>query len=59
MEFRLTEKQKILLRTAGMTAAVYLVFKYLLPLLLPFLIAVLLSIPIRPIARFFYKKLQV
>ncbi len=59
MEFRLTEKQKILLRTAGMTAAVYLVFKYLLPLLLPFLIAVLLSIPIRPIARFFYKKLHI
>ena len=59
MNINLTEKQKILLRTAGMTAAVYLVFKYLIPLLIPFLIAILLSIPIRPLARFFYRKFHV
>lgn len=59
MDIHLTEKQKILLRTAGMTAVVYLVFKYLIPLLIPFLIAVLLSIPIRPAARFFYKRFRV
>lgn len=59
MGLRLTEKQKILLRTAGMTAAVYLVFKYLIPLLFPFLVAVLLSIPMRPLARFFYKKMHI
>ena len=59
MNINLTEKQKILLRAAGMTAAVYLVFKYLIPLLIPFLIAILLSIPIRPLARFFYRKFHV
>lgn len=59
MNIRLTEKQKILLRTAGMTAAVYLVFKYLIPLIIPFLIAMLLSMPIRPAARFFYKKFHI
>ena len=59
MNINLTEKQKILLRTAGMTAAVYLIFKYLIPLLIPFLIAVLLSIPIRPLARFFYRKFHI
>lgn len=59
MDVHLSEKQKIVLRTAGMTAAVYLVFKYLIPLLIPFLIAILLSIPIRPAARFFYKKLHI
>ena len=59
MEVRLTEKQKILLRTAGAAAAVYLVFKYLLPLFLPFLVAMLLSVPIRPAARFLYKKLHI
>ena len=59
MGVELTKKQKILLRMAGMTAVVYLVFKYLIPLIIPFLIAVLLSIPIRPMARFFYKKLHI
>lgn len=59
MNINLTEKQKILLRTAGMTAAVYLVFKYLIPLLIPFLIAILLSIPIRPMARFFYRTFHI
>ena len=59
MNRNLTEKQKIVLRTAGMAAAVYLVFRYLIPLILPFLIAILLSIPIRPLARFFYRKLHI
>lgn len=59
MNVHLTEKQKILLRTAGMTAVVYLVFKYLIPLLIPFLIAMVLSVPIRPAARFLYKKLHI
>ncbi|MCI8400860.1 MAG: AI-2E family transporter [Lachnospiraceae bacterium] len=59
MDLHLTRKQEMLLRTAGMTLAVYLIFKYLLPLFLPFLAAILLSIPIRPAARFFYKKLHV
>ena len=59
MNVRLTEKQKILLRILGMTAVVYLVFKYLIPLIIPFLIAILLSVPIRPAARFFYKKFRI
>ena len=59
MNVRLTEKQKILLRVLGMTAVVYLVFKYLIPLIIPFLIAILLSIPIRPAARYIYKKFHI
>ena len=59
MNIQLTEKQKILLRTAGMTTAVYLTFKYLIPLIIPFLIAILVSMPIRPAARYFYKKFHI
>ncbi len=59
MPIRLTDKQTILLRTLTLTAVIYLVFKYLIPLILPFLVAILLSIPIRPAARFLYKKLHI
>lgn len=59
MPIRLTHKQSLLLRTAAMTAMIYLTFKYLIPLLLPFLIAALLSIPIRPAARFLYKRFRI
>ena len=59
MPIRLTYKQSLLLRTAAMTVIIYLTFKYLIPLLLPFLIAALLSIPIRPAAWFLYKKFRI
>lgn len=59
MERHLTEKQKVLLRILGMTILIYVVFKYMIPLLIPFLIAALLSIPMRPAARFLYKRFHI
>lgn len=54
----LTEKQRKALLTAGVTAAVYLCFKFLLPLFLPFLAAYLIALILRPSAAFFERKSQ-
>lgn len=59
MEWQPTEKQKILIRGALCAALIFLVFRYLIPLLLPFLIAIALSVPIRPAARWIYRKIKI
>lgn len=53
-----TEKQRKVLLTAGVTAAVYLCFKFLLPLFLPFLVSYLIALILRPTAAFFERKLR-
>lgn len=55
----LTKKQRKLLLTAGITAAVYICFKYFLPLFLPFLAAYLIALLLRPSAAFLEKKLRI
>lgn len=54
----LTVKQRKVLVTAGVTAAVYLCFKYFLPLFMPFVIAYLIALFLRPTASFLEKKLR-
>lgn len=54
----LTKKQRKLLLTAGFTAAVYLCFKYFLPLFLPFLAAYIIALILRPSAVFLERKLR-
>lgn len=54
----LTKKQRKALLTAAVTAAVYLSFKFLLPLFLPFLAAYLIALILRPSAAFLERKLQ-
>ena len=51
MDKKLTEKQKKALLTAGITAAVYISFKYILPLVIPFLLAYWTALLVRPGAR--------
>ncbi len=54
-----TEKQRKALLTAGVTAAVYLSFKFILPLFLPFLVSYLIALILRPSANFLERKLRV
>lgn len=54
----LTIKQRKFLLTAGVTAAVYICFKYFLPLFMPFLIAYLIALILRPTAVFLEKRLR-
>lgn len=54
----LTKKQRKVLLTAGVTAAVYICFKYFLPLFFPFLIAYLIALLLRPSASFLERKLR-
>ncbi|KIR02325.1 hypothetical protein P261_01140 [Lachnospiraceae bacterium TWA4] len=54
----LTEKQlKKILKGIGITAAVYLIFKYLLSLVVPFLFAFLLSVLLKPAVAFIHNKI--
>lgn len=52
------EKLKIIGKIVGVTAAVYLVFKYLLPLVAPFVIAFLLALMIEKPVGFLEKRLR-
>lgn len=54
----LTKKQRKLLLIAGITAAVYICFKYFIPLFLPFLAAYLIALILRPSAAFLERKLR-
>lgn len=45
-------------KIAGTTAAVYLAFRYALPLFAPFVIAYLLAAAVRPVALFLHRKLR-
>lgn len=56
---QLSKKQKRALLVTGITGAVYLSFKYLLPLVIPFLISYLIALGIRPLARWLSKKLHI
>lgn len=53
-----TEKQKKAMLSLTVTAAVYLSFRFLLPLFLPFLAAYLLAMFLRPLAVFLERRLQ-
>jgi len=55
----LSEKQKLVLHTVIWLVALYLVFRYLIPLILPFLVAILLSKLIRPMVRFLHKMFRI
>ena len=55
MKEYVSDKQKYLLRITGASIALYLIFRYMLPLFLPFLTAFLLSLLIRPAVRFLYR----
>lgn len=54
----LTKKQRRLLLIAAVTAAVFLSFKYFLPLVLPFLVAYIIALILRPSAAYLEKKLR-
>ena len=55
----LSRKQKKAFLTAAVTAGVYLSFRYLLPLIFPFLAAYLMALFLRPSAAFFEKRLRI
>ncbi|QNM04402.1 AI-2E family transporter [Qiania dongpingensis] len=55
---KLSEKQKKALLVTGITAAVYISFKYLLPLVIPFLTAYWVALLVRPGSRWLHKKLR-
>lgn len=57
MEF--FEKQKRLIKIAITVAAVYLSFKYLLPIFLPFLVAYFIAWMLRPLAGWMNKKFKI
>lgn len=59
MENQLSKKQKRVLLLVGVTGAVYLSFKYLLPLVIPFLIAYVIALGIRPVARFIHRRFRI
>jgi len=59
MENQLSKKQKKVILVLGITGAVYLSFKYLLPLVVPFLFAYVVALGIRPIARFLHNRLRI
>lgn len=54
-----SNKQKKAGLTAAVTAAVYLSFRYLLPLVFPFLAAYLMALFLRPSAEFLEKRLRI
>ncbi len=54
---KLSEKQKKALLVTGITAAVYISLKYILPLVIPFLLAYWTALLIRPISRRLHKRL--
>jgi sporulation integral membrane protein YtvI len=53
----LTRKQKRALLTAGVSAGVYLSFKYLLPLFIPFIAAYVIALLLRPLAVWLERRL--
>lgn len=55
----LSRKQKKAFLTAAVTAGVYFSFRYLLPLIFPFLAAYLMALFLRPSAAFFEKRLRI
>lgn len=56
---RLGSKQKRAIRFIGITAAVYLSFRYLLPLVIPFLLAYWISLAITPSVKWMKEHLRV
>lgn len=54
----LTKKQRKIFLMVSITAAVYICFKYFLPLFLPFLAAYIIALILRPSAAFLEKKLR-
>lgn len=56
--FSLTAKQRRALVTVAVTAGVYLSFKFLLPLFMPFVVAYLIAVILRPSAAFLERKLR-
>ena len=55
----LSRKQKKAFLTAVVTAGVYLSFRYLLPLIFPFLAAYLMALLLQPSAAFLEKRLRI
>lgn len=53
-----TKKQKRAIILVGVTGAVYLTFQYLLPLVTPFLVAYLIAMGIRPVAKWAKERLR-
>ena len=58
MPIHLTEKQKLLLGILAKAAGVYLVFRYLIPLVAPFLVAGLLALLIRPVVCVLHRRFR-
>ncbi|MCI8465788.1 MAG: AI-2E family transporter [Lachnospiraceae bacterium] len=56
MKWKLTEKQRMALLVTGITAAVYISLKYILPLVIPFLLAYWVALLVRPASRWLHKK---
>ena len=58
-QMALSRKQKKAFLTAAVTAGVYLSFRYLLPLIFPFLAAYLMALLLQPSAAFLEKRLRI
>ncbi len=56
MKRKLTEKRRMALLVTGITAAVYVSLKYILPLVVPFLFAYWTALLVRPASRWLHKK---
>lgn len=55
----MSQKQKRAITIVGITGAVYLIFRYLLPLVIPFLIAFLLAKAVWPAVRFLNQTIKI
>ena len=58
-QMALSRKQKKAFLTVAVTAGVYLSFRYLLPLIFPFLAAYLMALLLQPSAAFLEKRLRI
>ena len=61
MEFRevMNERTRLFIRLAVVTLGVYLSFRFILPLILPFIFAYFLAWVVRPSTEFLYKKAKI
>jgi len=55
----MNEKTRLIVKIAAVTLGVYLGFRYILPLVLPFLFAYFLAWVVRPATEFLYKKVKI
>src|SRR5690554_4208450 len=54
----MSERTRLIIKVVIITLSVYLSFRFILPLILPFIFSLLLAYIVRPISEFLYKKVK-